>query len=623
MKILMNWLLFLLPLPLLSATYTVTTHTDSMASGSLRWAVTQANQNSGADSIKFNLPAANTEITVDATQGPLPSITETVSIDGRTQPGYSGSPIVILDGSQFGPTTCDDTTHVGCISGLFLNYGSARSVIQGLAIVNFPDRGISIHTRKNTIQANFIGTKEGTIAAANKVGIFIASATNGSNFQAKENIIGGTHPGEGNVISGNSLDGIVVGYSGDNSIIGNGIGIKSDQSGALSNGRNGIYARNFTGYQPTTFVGGLIRKNTVAGNGGVGIQIGRSGLGLSGTNWNHIKRYTVENNSIGLIPSQGANSAVAVPNGSDGIALYEASYHRVHNNIIAHNLRHGLYIRGSRYAMVSDNTFFNNSGAGVLIKDGDFGVHDWAINNELTHNLFWDNGGLAIDLSTTEIGDGVQSLSLNSNDGPNSYQRYLKNIEVISATNFETTVSLEYIGRTGDHRAEFYAHSPAKLDSTGHGEAEVFIGEVVFTAAPDPTVGGSVANPNLTYTLDPVPAGYYLTATVTHLGERETSELSQSVLAATPIVIGAESEVSAIKSVQMYPNPMIGQETLYLTGLPARSQVKVFSIKGQQVFSQQLMGVNAQLGLGHLSAGIYIVRLRSKEAVKNFKLIKR
>src|SRR5918993_3207781 len=80
---------------LLLATYTVT-NVNNDGSGSLRQAITNANNNAGADVIRFNIPARpdNTyTIQLSTFLGP---ITGQVDIDGTTQPGYAaaGRPVV-------------------------------------------------------------------------------------------------------------------------------------------------------------------------------------------------------------------------------------------------------------------------------------------------------------------------------------------------------------------------------------------------------------------------------------------------------------------------------------------------------------------------------------------------
>ena len=71
---------------------------DSNGDCSLRAAIEEANALTGADSISFNIGGSGVHtITLSSN---LPTIDSSISIDGSTQPGYSGSPLIYLDGSS-------------------------------------------------------------------------------------------------------------------------------------------------------------------------------------------------------------------------------------------------------------------------------------------------------------------------------------------------------------------------------------------------------------------------------------------------------------------------------------------------------------------------------------------
>lgn len=84
-------------------------------------------------------------------------------------------------------------------------------------------------TSGNTIKGNLIGTDPfGTAAAPNSIGVLVSQATG--------NTIGGTTPDERNVISGNSNSGIAFeSGASSNTIQGNYIGLKIDGASALAN----------------------------------------------------------------------------------------------------------------------------------------------------------------------------------------------------------------------------------------------------------------------------------------------------------------------------------------------------------------------------------------------------
>ena len=114
-----------------------------------------------------------------------------VTIDATTQPGYNGTPLVELNGRTQIQT------------GLTLSAGN--STVRGLAINRFRRAGIQIADRGgNRIVGNYIGTDgTGTIPRGNfGDGVRIERSSG--------NIIGGTGPGEANLIANNGGDGVSV-----------------------------------------------------------------------------------------------------------------------------------------------------------------------------------------------------------------------------------------------------------------------------------------------------------------------------------------------------------------------------------------------------------------------------
>src|SRR6476646_6843936 len=77
-------------------TYTVTTTSGSpFTSGSLPWAVAQANSHAGLDFINFNIAGGGIRvITISTTL----YLNDQVVIDGFSQPGYSGAPSIYVRG---------------------------------------------------------------------------------------------------------------------------------------------------------------------------------------------------------------------------------------------------------------------------------------------------------------------------------------------------------------------------------------------------------------------------------------------------------------------------------------------------------------------------------------------
>ena len=135
-------------------TYTVTNTADS-GTGSLRWAITQANLSNSApaDTIQFHIPGTGPFTIQPLT--PLPAITHPIVINGNSQPGASANTLaqgdnaviqIDLDGSIAGGV------------GLMLSAGG--STVKGLAITDFVN---GIHLTSSgadaiLITGDFLGT---------------------------------------------------------------------------------------------------------------------------------------------------------------------------------------------------------------------------------------------------------------------------------------------------------------------------------------------------------------------------------------------------------------------------------------------------------------------------------
>ncbi len=194
--------------------YIVTTTAD-MGDGSLRAAIEAADLSSGPFAIDFDIPGGGVQLI--SPLSPLPFITAVVDLDATTQPGYAGAPIIQLDG-----------TSTGSASGLVLAAGSAGSEISGVVISDFSQDGILIESSGNVVQSSYIGTNaSGTAAAPNQIGIVIGAGASG-------NTIGGTSAPAGNVISGNASYGVQITGSGATGNVVEGNMIGTDPSGTVA-----------------------------------------------------------------------------------------------------------------------------------------------------------------------------------------------------------------------------------------------------------------------------------------------------------------------------------------------------------------------------------------------------
>jgi titin len=325
---------FLASGPLAAATFSVTNSADS-GNGTLRKAIQDAALAGGLNTINFNL-SGSAPFTINLLSA-LP-VLDQVILDAATQPGYTGQPLVELNGTSAGSGTV----------GLRLNNSN---VVRALAINRFSADGIRTDGASNVVQGCYIGTDTaGTMARGNgQYGIFI--------FGTAGNQIGGTNLNERNVISGGNDTGIYLlnpGAAG-NIIQGNYIGLTASGSGGLGNRSHGITLVS----APGNLIGGPLAaaRNVISGNAGSGITLNNSGA--TGN--------VIQGNYLGLT----AAGTAALANLADGITLNSAPGNRLGGaspgarNVISGNAKAGLLLSGSGTAgNLIDGNFIGTDASG-------------------------------------------------------------------------------------------------------------------------------------------------------------------------------------------------------------------------------------------------------------------
>ncbi len=397
-----------------AATFTVTQRGDSGA-GSLRQAILDANAHAGADVIVFNIIGSRAHRIQPLS--PLPEITDPVTIDGYAQPGsaannqppFAGSNArlkIEIEGSKAGADVDGFVLKAGpcTIRGLVINsfgtggYSGCAILIQSgngnLIEGNFIGtdtsatvakgnltRGISLLTEMNIIRNNVIsGNRErgifilGADARHNRVygnyigtdatGKFSLGNSIGIEIQAgRFNVIGGINRGEGNVISGNTHEGIIVTSSGDgpatgNFVQGNRIGTDASGTLALGNGSEGVLLFE----APNTIIGHEAQyagSNQICANAGHGIRLFGEGTTKCAITFNLI----------------GTDSSRTLKLGNSGSGIHIES--KAHDNKMTYPV-----IRFNGYAGISivgigtvGNDFWRgwisqNAGPGILLYNG-------------------------------------------------------------------------------------------------------------------------------------------------------------------------------------------------------------------------------------------------------------
>ncbi len=374
----------------LLSTFVVSNTTDSAtpASNSLRWAISQVNKDSTPDIIDFAIPASGVQ-SIQLTAA-LPAITNAVTLDGTTQGSNRGVPLIELNGSSLGAGS----------NGLVISGGP--STVLGFSIVGFRGAGIVLNSPgSNVVSENYIGVTPGGAALPNGVGISILGSSH--------NTVGGNASSSGNLISGNTGDGILInssnGAAAANSIEGNLIGVTAGGLSALANGGAGVEIDGATATQVGFAAGGF--GNVISGNLGPGVKIA---AGATGT--------LVQNNLIGV----GVNGVSAVGNIGDGILVDGAQSTTVggsdlaQGNVIGSNHANGLETANGAVVRVDGNEIGTDVTATLTLGNRLNGILLGSSGNQIGGNAAGD-ANIIENNGSGQVGSGVQ---INGNFDQNS-----------------------------------------------------------------------------------------------------------------------------------------------------------------------------------------------------------
>jgi M6 family metalloprotease-like protein len=350
---------------------------------------------------------------------------------------------------------------------------AARNVISGNRYHGVAINGVG--TNSNLVQGNYIGVDPaGNVAYPNQNGIGIWGGAIG-------NYIGGAGAGMGNVISGNSQNGVNLSETNTrgNRVQGNRIGTNAAGLALIPNNQMGVSIK--TGARTNT-IGGTTAAagNVIAGSGLAGIEI--SGVGTTGN--------IVQGNNIGC----DATGQTVLPNGN-GISLEGGTTANIIGGIAAG----------------AGNRIHFNIGPGVHVEGVD------TVRNALRGNSWHSNGSLGIDLT---IGDGVgMGVSPNDTGDGDTGGNGLQNYPVLTAASRSgNTLTIQGTLDSTPSTAFFIdLYGCAAADGSGFGEGEVYLGSVAAA-----TNAAGVAT--FTATL---PGDFALvTATATKQTTNDTSEFS-------------------------------------------------------------------------------------------------
>jgi uncharacterized repeat protein (TIGR01451 family) len=589
----------------LLSTYDVTSAGDGVSSGTLRWAILRVDADSQPDTIVFEIPSGGFQTVHLST--PLPAITNSVFIDGTTESAhFDGIPLIQIDGSKLSAGS----------DGLVITAGN--STVRGLAIVGCPGSAIVLSSQgKDVISGDYLGVDASTNQAnPNGTGISIYSSSN---------IIGVSNAGVGNVISGNSGNGISIqdngGTADGNEILGNFIGTDPSGSVAMGNGLCGIQVKGASDSQIGFAAGGS--GNVVSGNFGPGIEL------MSGA-----AQTQIQNSTIGV----AADAKTPLANGSDGILLDDAPDTVIGGtelsaaNVIGSNHGNGINAEGNSSGLVVQGNFIGtDSSATINLGNGDDGILLGCSTNTIGGTVAGasntiDYNGVGAPGSGVELADNANqnqilsnSIYLNSNlginfgggptqnhapgtVGPNNYQNY-PTLTLAQSDGTTTTINgaLSSIPNT-TFLLQFFS-SPSKSLS-GFGEGKVLIGSLNL---PTDAQGNATFSVPLASGTAP---GQYISATATDPAGN-TSEFSLDAqtqgqidlrisASATPDPVLAGDQLTYAINVRNQ-GTVAAQQVMVTDQLPG--SVKLVKTAVSQGFIGPTMGRTVQAMLGTIAPG--------------------
>jgi hypothetical protein len=563
------------------------TNTNNSGAGSLRQAILDTNNLAGKDTITFAIASSGVQTITLASA--LPDVTDPVVINGTSEPGFAGKPLVELNGANTGAGA----------NGLVLRAGG--STVKGLVINRFPNDGILVTgLGANIITGDFIGTDptgkvarangnngveivrssnntvgpknvssgnaqegvavtgSGAVAAAgnvvkgNKIGTdFTGTAALGNGDcgivvqDASNNTLGGTAAGAGNLISGNTHQGILFESPGGvpttgNRVQGNKIGTNAAGNTRLGNIVGVLIELGASG----NAVGGTVSGagNLISGNetgvelvadGNVvqGNKIGTNAAGSAALGNSQGVEIDFNGNTVGGTAAGAGN--VISGNSFEGVILeFGASANVVQDNKIGTDVTgtkpvgngaDGIRLRDNDSTnLIAGNTIAFNAFSGVGL--GGFGT-----GNSIRGNALFSNGGLGIDL----IDDGVTLNDSGDGDsGPNGLQNF-PIITAASSNGSSATIAGSLSSSANKtFTVEFFASAAA--DPSGFGEGQTFLASATVTT----NTRGFVSF-NLTFPVT-VPQGHFITAAATDPGGN-TSEFSKAVVIGPRLAVGSDA----------------------------------------------------------------------------------
>src|SRR5262245_22266781 len=295
----------------LSQMLLVTTTADR-GDGSLRAAITQSNKDGGGDQIFFDIPGEGVhKITLE---GFLPDITAPVTIDGYNQgvltPNNHATPNTLGPGQGTNANLSVQLTAAASQPEIGLEVRASGTTIKGLSIFGFSKTDVVLDSTGAQVTGCFLGVNAlgGPPDSKGEIGVWILSGA--------DNTVGGLDNADRNLISANSVAGIVL-YGDGNTVVNNLVGTDKAGSGALGNVEGVLVRGNRNTIGGTT----AAARNVISGNTTNGVEL----------------VFASDTQVLGNYIGTSASGLIAVGNQQAGVVVNNARGTTVSRNVIGGN----------------------------------------------------------------------------------------------------------------------------------------------------------------------------------------------------------------------------------------------------------------------------------------------
>lgn len=526
-KKILTCILFFIAAGSLANTYTVTKTIDDGSSGTLRWAITQANANAGYDVINFAiLPAGNTFESSGANSwvvitviSVLPAITETVLIDGTTQTntnlGFIAGRTVGVDAFVQGNINYPD---VYIVCGYTLPNSESVTTGHGLAInaVGVTIRGLAISGFGNR------STTQATAVAHADIAIRYSTTARTMNTSVTDCFLScdprGSVPSPASRVSksgsililGNNNYGTIkrnyIAHPGGYGIVFHGTVDNTTASPNLTPSTNWLIEENqiINIGTNTTYTGGkaadgismlhtrfcLVQYNYIEDWEQFGIDLGHN------TDDNLVENNTLTGfiKTVGSAPCGGIRTAFSSERDT-------VSKNHIYNNTSTKHLA-GIWTDETRTTFAggvtknnslfyySQNKIYDNINSGIVLSTNGDGT---VSSVTMTKNSCYYNTGLGIDLNFTDL-TGPTLVSVNDDGDIDNGTNTSQNFPIIDSAKFSANFVYVWGKAPANSTVEFFAgdgqwnkHGGLGLN---YGEGKTYIGSAV-EGSPDDGLSGT------------------------------------------------------------------------------------------------------------------------------------